>query len=303
MNNKGIYFALATAVVSGFSVFLNKFASATFTDAYVFTTLKNIGVAILLALIILSPKVWREMKLLKAKQWLTLLFIGVIGGSIPFLLFFKGLTLTSAINAAFIHKTMFLWVSLLAWFFLKEKLGKLQIMALILLFVGNIMLGGINAWRFGIGEMMILGATLLWSIEYIFAKKLLAELSAEMVAWGRMFFGAIVLLAFVMITNRGASLLTLDALQWSWLGLSSVLLFAYVIFWYRALKIESASVVTSFLVPASLVTTILQNIFVSHRFTFVQLASGIVFSGALLLLVLGRKSFTKNYETKSAETI
>jgi uncharacterized membrane-anchored protein len=46
MKNKGIYFALAAAVISGFAVFLNKFAGKAFGDSGVFTTWKNIPVAI-----------------------------------------------------------------------------------------------------------------------------------------------------------------------------------------------------------------------------------------------------------------
>lgn len=302
MKNKGIYFALATALVSGFSVFLNKFAQANFTDAYVFTTLKNVGVAILIVAVFLFPKIWQEIKGLTRKQWGFLILVGIIGGSIPFLLFFKGLTLTSAINAAFIHKTLFIWVSFLAWFFLREKFGKLQILALGLILAGNILLGGLKSWNFGVGELMIFGATLFWSIEYIFAKKLLKNLSPEMVAWGRMFIGAIVLLLFLVFTNRAEDLFSLNLLQWKWLALSSILLFAFVVFWYRALKLEPASIVTCFLVPASLITTILQNIFVSHQYSPTQLLSGLAFVGALTLLYLARTKARK-YETEAAKTI
>ena len=49
--------------------------------------------------------------------------IGVIGGSVPFILFFNGLAMASAPSAAFIHKTLFVWVVLLAVPFLGERLG------------------------------------------------------------------------------------------------------------------------------------------------------------------------------------
>jgi len=119
--NKGIYFALLTALISGVSVFLNKFVAAQFKDAYIFTTLKNILVAAALVGVLMIPKIFRELKNLNKKDWLLLILIGLIGGSIPFLLFFKGLTLTSAVSAAFIQKTLFIWVGILAVFFLKEK--------------------------------------------------------------------------------------------------------------------------------------------------------------------------------------
>ena len=70
MKNKGIYFALLTALISGFSVFFNKFATAQFKDAYVFTTLKNVLVAAGLIGILMIPRIFRELKTLNKKDWL-----------------------------------------------------------------------------------------------------------------------------------------------------------------------------------------------------------------------------------------
>ena len=281
--NKGIYFALLTALISGVSVFLNKFVAAQFKDAYIFTTLKNILVAAALVGVLMIPKIFRELKNLNKKDWLLLILIGLIGGSIPFLLFFKGLTLTSAVSAAFIQKTLFIWVGILAVFFLKEKFGRVQWIAFALLLAGNLFLGRLRSWKIGTGELMILGATLLWSIEYIFAKRALVRLSSEVVAWGRMFFGAIFLIGFIAITGRTEQLVP-TANQIGWLLISSVLLLGYVLTWYKALKYERASVVTALLVPASLITTALNGIFVTQKFSVESLAVGVLFIAAMALI-------------------
>ena len=283
MKNKGIYLALATAVISGFAVFLNKFASNSFGDPYIFTTAKNIGVALILFSIILMPKFYKQIKALSKKQWLYLLLIGIIGGSIPFLMFFKGLTMVSSGNAALIHKTLFIWVGILAVIFLKEKLGRLQIAALVALLAGNILLSGLKGWQFGVGDGLIFGATLFWAIESILAKKVLENLSSEIVAWGRMFFGSIFLFGFLGATGRAGSLFSLDALQLKWLLISCALLFVYVFTWYKALKYERASVVAVALVPASLITTLLNSIFITGAFSLQQLIVSCVFAGGVLV--------------------
>ena len=54
-----------------------------------------------------------------------------------FLLFFSGLAMASAPSAAFIQKTMFVWVAILAVPFLGERLGFVQIAALGVLAVGQ----------------------------------------------------------------------------------------------------------------------------------------------------------------------
>ncbi|MFH1193670.1 MAG: DMT family transporter [bacterium] len=283
MKNKGIYFALAAAAISGFAVFLNKFAGKSFGDSGVFTTWKNIPVAILFLGIMFLPKFFKELKTLNRKQWAYLLLIGAIGGSIPFLMFFKGLTLTSAVSAAFIQKTLFIWVGLLAFFFLKEKLGRMQVLAFGLLFFGNVALGGFNGWKFGAGEALVFGATLLWSVEYILAKKVLADMSPEIVCWARMFFGSAILVLFLIATGRGGEILALNLIQVKWILISSALLFGYVFSWYKTLKLESASLAACFLVPASLLTTLLNSVFVTGRYSVWQVVASLFFASALVL--------------------
>lgn len=283
MKNKGIYLALATAVISGFAVFVNKFASKAFSGPFVFTTAKNIGVALILVSIILLPKFIKQLRALNKKQWSYLLLIGLIGGSIPFLMFFKGLTMVSSGNAALIHKTLFIWVGILAVVFLKEKLGRLQILAFIALFAGNLLLLGFKGWEFGAGDGLIFGATLFWAVEFILAKKVLRDLSSEIVAWGRMFFGSIFLLGFLGATGRMGGLFSLEAGQLKWLLLSCPLLFGYVFTWYKALKYEKASIVTVALVPASLITTLLNSIFITGIFSLKQLIVSLLFTGGIFV--------------------
>ena len=141
-HRKGVYFALATAIISGFSIYINKFAVMEMRDPFIFTTIKNLAVAALLFAFLILPKALPELRGLSGKQWLTLGATGCVGGSIPFLLFFYGLSLGTAVSAAFIHKTLFVWVAVLAVFFLGERLGKFHIAALVTLVGGNILLLG-----------------------------------------------------------------------------------------------------------------------------------------------------------------
>lgn len=283
MKNKGIYLALCTAVISGFAVFLNKFASKAFLDPYVFTAWKNLPVAILFLGVILLPKFWKQIKVLDRKQWLHLLIIGLIGGSIPFLMFFKGFMITSSGNAALIHKTLFIWVGILAIIFLKEKLGRLQILAFIVLFAGNFLLLGFKGWNLGAGDGLIFGATLFWTAEFILAKKVLINLSSEIVAWGRMFFGSIFIVGFIVLTGGANKLFLVETAQLKWLFLSCPLLFGYVFIWYKALKYAPASVVAVALVPASIITTLLNSIFITGSFTLKQLIVSLLFAGGVFV--------------------
>ena len=304
MKNKGIYLALATAVISGFAIFLNKFAAKAFGNPYVFTTWKNLPVGLLFLAIVLSPMFWKQIKALSKKQWFYLLLVGVIGGSIPFLLFFKGLTMVSSGNAALIHKTLFIWAGVLAVIFLKEKLGRLQLLAIGVLFAGNFVLLGFKGWNFGIGDALIFGATLFWSVEYIFAKKLLKDVASEIVAWGRMFLGSIIIVGFMAATGRMEAVLSVEWSALKWLLISSVLLFGYVFTWYKALKYEAVSVVTVALVPASLLTTLLNSIFVTGVFSLKQLIVSLLFAGGVFVFYKYRQplSFSTSHQATIRES-
>ncbi|TSC53420.1 MAG: hypothetical protein LiPW39_285 [Parcubacteria group bacterium LiPW_39] len=180
---KGLILVFSTAVISGFSIFINKYGVSAI-DPYIFTFLKNVLVALMLCGVLLAAKDWRMLKVLTKKQWFLLLIIGLVGGSIPFLLFFKGLSMTSAAHGAFIHKTMFVYVLILAAVFLKEKISKEFLIGALLLLLGSLFLLKKLPTSFGWGDFLVFSATVLWAIENTISKYTLKDLPGKTVAWG-----------------------------------------------------------------------------------------------------------------------
>src|SRR3989304_5359400 len=153
MERKGIILVAATAIISGMAIFVSKLGLKDF-DPVLFTWLRNTIVAVLLLGIIAGAGEGGALKKLVFRDWLRLGAIGLIGGSIPFLLFFQGLALTSAANASFLHKTMFVWAALLAAPLLGERMGRRLLPAAVLLLLGNALLlkllpggAGLHPWR------------------------------------------------------------------------------------------------------------------------------------------------------------
>lgn len=285
--------ALMTAVISGVAVFANKFAVGTFSDPVVFTTAKNLIVAVFLIGLILSLGKWQEIRSLTTSQWKRLSAIGIVGGSLPFALFFTGLTMMPAANAAIIHKTLFVWVALLAIFFLKEKLTRLQWLGVSLLFASNLVIGGFQGFSYGIGELMVFAATILWAVENVIARKTLAEVSSVTVASARMVLGSGILLAFLAVSGRATGFAEMSSGSLWIVLLVSALLTGYVLSWYTALKYGPAPYVAALLVPASLITNVLSAVFITGTITEALLTSGaLVFLGTALVVL-----FTKQKET------
>ncbi len=301
---KGFYFAFATALVSGFSIFINKFAVVAIKEPLIFTATRNTLVSLLLLAIIVFKKNFKELKKLSSKDFLFLVSIGIVGGSIPFYLFFTGLSQIPAINGAIIHKTLVLWVTILAIPFLKEKLSKETFLVVFTLFFANILVGGFKGFEFSKGEFLVLVATILWAVENVMAKKILSKVNPNLVIEARMGIGALILLTLSFILKPQAlfSLGNLNATNWMWILITSLLLFSYVYFWYRGLKYLPAITATAVLTGSTLITNILSAIFVTHTLnTLTLIQSALIAIGiiALYKLELSLKE-TKNIKLETS---
>ena len=286
---KGTYLALATALISGVSVYVNSFGVKQVPDPFVFTTVKNLLVAVGLVALVLLPGAWREIQSLTRKQWLALLSLGLVGGSVPFLLFFYGLSQATAPSAAFIHKTLFIWVAILAVPLLGERIGKLQLLALATLVIGNLILVGRPAqWGWGPAELFVLAATLLWAVEAVVARRLMAGISPRTAILGRMGFGAIVMLGFLAVTGRTDAVAAISGIQWSWVLITSIFLLGYVTGYYHALKNAPATLVASVLVLGSVVTSLLHAVFSARNYSPEQVFGfGVILAATALWVYIG----------------
>lgn len=293
--------ALGTALISGVSNFVAKISVTVIKDPIVFTTLKNAMVAVFLVGAIITWRKWNELRTQTKGQWLKLAMIGVIGGSIPFALFFTGLKTTTALNGALIHKTLFLWVLLLAMPILKERLTRWQWLGLAFVAAANVFIGGFKGFKFNTGELMILGATMFWAVENVIAKIALKNISSMTVAAARMVFGSIILVAFLSLRGGSSAVIHLSSTQWGWTLLSSALLVGYVLTWYAALKRAPATYVAVLLVPATMVTNILSAVFITHSFPLVQFLNALLITAGAGLIIRFAKQAVPTPAIASAE--
>ena len=258
----GIGLAFAAACISGVSVFLNSFAVREFGDPILYTTAKNmIAAAIVIcggaflsasrsSLGLTLPSTTRER--------LGLVAVGVIGGGVAFALFFQGLAQTSSTSAAFLQKTLVVWVALFAVAFLRERIRVIHVAAIALLVVGQAAAsGGIGPLVLDRGELMVLAATLLWSTEVAIAKPLLRGLSPLTVASARLGIGVAVLVAVAVASGGVAQLGAITLQAWLWVAATGLILSAYVVTWYFALSKAGAIDVTAVLVFGAVITAFL----------------------------------------------
>ena len=280
----GVALAFATALISGVSIFLNGFAVRQLPDAVVFTTLKNAVAALVLVGVAAMSVRPAEIRAIDRLSWGRLAVIGIVGGSLPFVLFFAGLAQASAPSAAFIHKTLFVWVAILAVPFLGERLGMAQIGALAVLLGGQFLAIPANSVAWGTGETMIAAATLLWAVEAILAKRLLATVPSAVVGAGRLGIGLVVLAGYLAVSGRAGAVAALSPVQWAWVIGTGLILSAYVATWFAALRRAPASLVAAVLVAGAPITALLQALQAGAVPATPALAGQLLIGAAVILL-------------------
>jgi drug/metabolite transporter (DMT)-like permease len=256
----GVLLVLATAVISGVSTFVNFYAvKGTGSDAFV--TMRNIVVALAFVPVALLATRWLRAPALRGVDWARLVLIGLVGGAIPFVLFFEGIQMAThaggAAAATFGYRTLFLMASVLGFVALHEKFHSRIALAAGLLLVGNALLLSLSGpiWTNGTGYVLI--ATALWAVEYTISKRVLRELPSATVALGRMGFGAMFLAAYLAYTSQWSTVAGFSGAQWEWVLISAALLAAFVGSWYAGLKRVDLGVATSVLVLGFPITWVL----------------------------------------------
>ena len=280
--HKGILLAFLTAIISGFAIFYSKISVAKI-DPLILATTRNGLVGLFFIIYFLATNNIKQLFKLSKRDLLLLLGIGIIGGSIPFYLFFTGIKLIGAQSANIIHKSLFIWVAVLSVFLLKEKVNVKYLFAGVLVFIGTYFFTPFKL-LFGRGEVFILSATLLWSLENILAKKVLNNTSSELVGLFRMVLGGGVLLLVTLFSGKGELLTGLSILQWQTVLIGGGILFFYVFTWYKALKYAPASLVTLILTFSLVVGNILNGSLAHvtllkndwYTMTFIIVAMGIL---------------------------
>ncbi len=284
----GTFLAIMTAVVSGFAIPVNKiFVSG--LDPVVFTAVRAILIGLIFFVLAGCQRGFRFRKLNRVR-WRWLLAIGIIGGGLGFLLYFSGLELTTSGRAAFLHKTLPIYVTVFAYLFLKERVTRKQNMALLVMLVGMVILLAARIdpsvfWQDPVlGDALVILGTICWGIENTISRKaMIKEESSLVVSFSRMFFGGAFLFGVALLMGRLDVLMNLTQQQAASIMISSAFLFAYILFWYSAIRLINVSKAVLFLLLAPVISTWAGVIWFGEPVPPLQvLGSALILTGAAL---------------------
>lgn len=287
----GTTFAILTALVSGIAIVANKFFIINL-DPTLFTAIRALLIGLGFLLISLFKNNFKIRGFNKV-SWKYLLTIGTVGGGMAFLLFFSGLKLTTAGRAAFLHKTLPLYIAFFAFLFLREKITKKQILAMsVMLFGTFLILSSQISFDVMIGDFLVIGATMLWAVENIIAKHAMTKKETNwVVTFSRMFFGSVFLFGILLLMGKVNLLFLITGEQMLYILASTAILFCYVGCWYYSIRWINVSKASALLLIAPVVTLILGCVLLGETVQYLQITGSILILFGAYVMVKIRSEF------------
>lgn len=159
----------------------------------------------IMALIIFFPIAWTSLKRdwKQIKAHLPIVFVMALTGVVAFnTIIYIGLHYTTAINASLVNSTTPILIYILSYFFLKERLTKVQIIGTTISLTGVLLIISKGSFTsliqlsFNYGDLIVLAAAVSWSIYSLLLKQYANELPTQSTFLVNMMIGTIILIPF-----------------------------------------------------------------------------------------------------------
>jgi len=234
----------------------------------------------------------RQFRLPERKDWLYLAFLGFLGITFHQWLQSTGLVTAQAMTTAWIIATTPIFMALLGWIFLKERLAWYQTAGIFLAALGVLLvvthgdLASMASGKFGsFGDFLILVSAPNWAVFSTLSRRGLQRYSATLMMFYVMLFGW--LFSSIGLTAAGG-LGGVHGVGWDgWLGIAILGIFcsglAYI-FWYDALQTLPIAQTGAFLYLEPVVTVIVAAIVLREQMYLATFLGGATILGGVWLV-------------------
>ncbi len=288
-NNFSAYIELTFAAVAwGVSFIATKIAVQQVNPAVVVFLRFAIGAVIMLAILLAR----RQLTLPTLKEGLYYALLGFIGISFHQWLQSTGLVTAQASTTSWIVSTSPVFIALLGWFFLKEKLGLNTIFGIMLASLGVLLvvskgsLSSLISGNFGTtGDLLVLISAPNWAIFSVLSRSALKDKPALFVLFYVILFGWLFTSIPFVATHGWLEIAHLNTTGWlavAFLGIGCTAL-AYI-FWYDGLQAIPASRAGVFLYIEPLISLVVAAVLLGEAITLAALlGGGLILAGVWLV--------------------
>ncbi len=238
----------------------------------------------LIGIIILGYLAWKQKELIlpERKDRFELLWLGFLGITLHQWLQSSGLVTSEASTTAWLVSTSPIFMALLGWLFLKEKLSWRTIIGFLLATVGVLFVvtkGDIQSLfseGFGTaGDILILISAPNWALFSVLSRPILKRFSAIKVTFYVLFFGWLLTSVQFLVGHHWVEFSQLSTTGWASIAFLGIFCSAIAyIFYNDGLKSLPATQVGAFLYLEPLVATIVAAVVLSESIVLASLVGG-----------------------------
>ena len=220
---------------------------------------------------------WRKERILwpEVRQ---VILPGIVGGGLANWLGYIGLGLTQMTNYTFLSKFTAVFSCILALIFLREKLTRNKLLAMIAIIFGSWLTSTQGKTLIpAVGDWLVIGSSLLYALSYILAARSMRQVSALAVSTYRTIIGGVVLLTISLISQQRVLVIE-SGIIWGGVAAAAAVLSAHKIM--RIANVSYMALITS-MVPV--ITAVVAVAFFGERMGVAQIiGAGSILAGSWL---------------------
>lgn len=255
----------------------------------------------LIAVIVLLPLVWwKEKRLVPAKAALVpLCLMGITGVALFNIFQFLALERTTSTNAGLISTMNTMSIALFSFAFLKEKINGLQLLAMVLSFIGVFLVLSKGDWQLlwhfqlNTGDLWMVAAVCVWGLYSVCSKWAMQTTSPLMATLYAGLFGVLILVPFTITDFTFSEIDSSFILSLLYTGVISTVV--CMVFWNIGVQQLGATTSGIFLNFNPIFTALLAFLFIGEQLSWLQGIGGII-------VILGCYLFT-HFKTKTPQAV
>ena len=252
-----------------------------YVDAYMFVFLRFIFASAIMLIVLLMRRNFGFEFAKSRMVW----FLGIING-VAYLVQYVGMNSTSASESSLLVNLSAIWVAILSWLLLKERLGKRRALGISFGLLGVFLIAtklDIQALGQGgiIGDLLVLSSGVIWAFFTLCNKQLVSKTreTSQPIAW-IIFITVLPLAPFLLFSTSTPFQLPIEA----WLAIVYTAVFCWVIpyyLWSEGLKYISAVNSTVILLAEVLVALAISSIWLHDPLTLIQGVGAVLIIAAI----------------------
>lgn len=280
-NSRGLLYVILFSLFWAIDVIISKLAFLKGAQPFVFSYQSFALSAIFLFFYMAFFLKKSKKPMIHSKDIFLMLFFGVIANGVGQIAGVTGLNLSTASNYGFLIKTTVVFVMLLSFFFLKEKISLKKLFFLALLLSGAYLISTKGtALVPHIGDLFIIIAALGYALVTVFSKKIIHRNSPEYLSFYRVIGGGLAML----IVSIAMRLEFFDFTYIYYVVADSIAVSLLYIFLYKAIEIKSASYFSMVSMLFSVIVAIFSYFVFGEMMKPVQIIGGILIIGSVIMI-------------------